>query len=162
MRNKSTLRRTTLLSLLGLSTSTSAQTTTTSSSWGQPLTVDNDASPSPSTENLIPAPTTSSWGQPFTVANSAVSTPSSSLPTSAAPAPSIIVDVSSPSVSTSDATVISGIQSVVSRDSSFDASVGLTTTAGAQSTGAAVAVVGGYKNMGYAGVIAGAAGVLFV
>lgn len=171
---KSSLRKTTLLSLLGVS---SAQT----SSWGEPFTVEPTATTS--TDNLLPsASPTPTWGDAFSVDNSAVITPSSSLPTSDAGAPSLAVDTSSPipsNVVTSDVTVISGIQSVVaSRSASFDTNASTQSvtgtssaestqsttssgTAAVEATGAAVPVRG-FKKMGLAGAIAGAAGVMFV
>jgi len=168
---KSSLRKTTLLSLLGISTATTQ-------SWGEPFAVKPAAETS--TENLLPsASPTPSWGDAFTVDNS-VSTPASSLPTSLAGAPSLAVDTASPVPSntvTEDVTVITGIQSAVgSRTASFDASSqsvtgtrsGGSSTQSAtgasglvEATGAAVPV-GGFKKMGFAGAMAGAAGVLFV
>ncbi|KAG9188495.1 hypothetical protein G6011_02418 [Alternaria panax] len=172
---KSYLRRTTLLSLLGIS---SAQT----SSWGEPFAVEPAATTS--TDNLLSSVSpTSTWGDAFSVDNSAVVTPSSSLPTSDAAAPSLAVDTSSlgPSdVEPSDVTVISGIQSVVaSRSANFGASATGTGTrtgtgsaqstesatssgsAASEATGAA-ASARGFKKMGLAGAIAGAAGVMFM
>jgi hypothetical protein len=128
---KSSLRRTTLLSLIGLSPRfTTAQATT-------------------STDNLIPRQDTTSWGEAFTVENSAVSTPDSSLPTSEQAAPTVITG--SNGASASDVTVVTGIQS-------------LTTTAGAATTQSEAGAEGksGFRKMGFAGVVAGAAGVLFV
>ncbi|KAH6878796.1 hypothetical protein BKA58DRAFT_103172 [Alternaria rosae] len=169
---KSSLRKTTLLSLLGIS---SAAT----SSWGEPFVVEPIAATS--TENLLPSTSpTPTWGDAFTVENSAASTPASSLPTSEAGAPSLAVDTASPIPSnlvTEDVTVITGIQSAVgSRTASFDPSSQSVTGTGSlgsstesatgasglvEATGAAVPVRG-FKKMGFAGAMAGAAGVLFV
>ncbi|KAH7372320.1 hypothetical protein BKA66DRAFT_468691 [Pyrenochaeta sp. MPI-SDFR-AT-0127] len=140
----SSLRKTTLLSLLGLSSSQSV-------TWGEPFTVENSATAAASTEALLPTP-------------------------SQRPGPSLEVATSPPSIS--DASVISGIQSVVSRDSTFSVSLASTSQSGGtvstpisgtgarsttgaspQSTGAAAPA---YKKMGVAGVLAGAAGVLLV
>ncbi|KAF1842694.1 uncharacterized protein K460DRAFT_367654 [Cucurbitaria berberidis CBS 394.84] len=163
---KSTLRKTTLLSLIGLS---SQQSTVT---WGEPFTVDIStpaAASTASTENLLP------------------SSSQHLLTHSIAPSATL------PSLSVSDSTVISNIQSAVSRDSTFStgsatspssgstvstsvSQSGTTTStpttqstrtvtsgsgtgAGAQSTGVAAPV---YRRMGVAGALAGAAGVLFV
>lgn len=164
---KSSLRKTTLLSLLGIS---SAQT----SSWGEPFAVDPAATTSSSsTDNLIPpASSTPTWGDAFSVDNSAVVTPTSSLPTSDATAPSLAVDTASPvplNPATSDVTVISGIQSVVaSRSASFDTSASTQSATGTSSGSAAAEATGaaaparGFKKMGLAGAIAGAAGVMFM
>ncbi|KAF2850647.1 hypothetical protein T440DRAFT_449810 [Plenodomus tracheiphilus IPT5] len=111
---------------------------------------------------------TSSWGEPFVVDNSALSTPTSSnnlMPITAtrsgldlATSPPTIPSVS-PSVS--GGTVISGIQSVLSK-ASFDPSGSDTrSSAGVQSTAAAKGI-GGLRKMGFAGALAGAAGVLLV
>jgi hypothetical protein len=170
------LRKTTLLSLIGLST---AQT----SSWAEAFTVGGPSS----TDNLLAEPTTS-WGQDqaFTVDNTEVSTPASSLPTSEGMSPSLAVDTAAPTVApggpvvvtseTGDATtsVISGIPSVISNTASFQTGSvttmtgNLTRTIGAPSgtqvveaTGGA-APVKGLKKMGFAGALAGAAGVMFV
>ena len=141
---------------------------------------------SPPSEKQLSFPSSASptptWGDAFSVDNSAVITPSSSLPTSDAAAPSLAVDTSSPipsNVVTSDVTVISGIQSVVaSRSASFDTNASTQSvtgtssaestqsatssgTAAVEATGAAVPVRG-FKKMGLAGAIAGAAGVMFV
>jgi hypothetical protein len=171
---KSSLRKTTLLSLLGIS---SAAT----SSWGEPFAVDPVATTS--TENLLSsASPTSSWGDAFTVDNSAVSTPATSLSTSEAGAPSLAVDTASPvppNTATADVTVVTGIQSAIgSRSRSFDASAGTqsvtgtdsagsgtqsatSTTALVEATGAAVPGRG-FKKMGFAGAFAGAAGVILM
>jgi hypothetical protein len=175
---KSNLRKTTLLSLIGLST---AQT----SSWAEAFTVDGSSS----TENLLSA--SASWGQAFTVDNTEVSTPASSLPTSDGMSPSLVVDTAAgayatgvetapgPVVVTSEigdgtTSVITGIQSVVSGTKSFEMSATTTVVGGSgsktasasttevvEATGAAVPAKG-LKKMGFAGVLAGAAGVMFV
>jgi hypothetical protein len=173
---KSNLRKTTLLSLIGLST---AQT----SSWAEAFTVDGPSS----TENLLSA--SASWGQAFTVDNTEVSTPASSLPTSDGMSPSLVVDTAAgayatgvetapgPVVVTSEigdgtTSVITGIQSVVSGTKSFEMNATTTmvggngsksasTTEVVEATGAA-APVKGLKKMGFAGALAGAAGVMFV
>jgi hypothetical protein len=108
------LRTTTLLSLLGLSS-----TQSTSASWGEPFTVDNGATASQSQVTLLPSTTTS----------------------------------------------IHPIQSRVSGVSSFDvtssggSASSTRTSVGVQSTGGADM---GVRKMGFVGVLAGAAGVLFV
>jgi hypothetical protein len=141
---KSSLRQTTLLSLIGLSPRfTTAQASTTS------------------TDNLIPRQETTSWGEAFTVDNSAVITPSSSLPTSEGAAPSLM----------SDSSIAPGIQSGAGRSSRFDVSVTESASATGTGSGGAAAETQskgaaggneGFRKMGFVGVVAGAAGIMFV
>ncbi|KAF2035945.1 hypothetical protein EK21DRAFT_106782 [Setomelanomma holmii] len=116
-----------LLSLLGLTATTSAQT----SSWGQPFTVDNGAT---SQETLLPT---------------SVPAIQSRLP-------------SGSGVSVSLKTTLSGAASGSSAASGSRTGSATGSAAAVQSSGGAVEGVRVGRKMGYAGVLAGAAGVLFV
>jgi hypothetical protein len=142
----SSYRRTTLLSLLGLGT---AQST---SSWGQPFTVDNAATLSSSSKETLLASSSPASVSPL------VSQDASSLSASIRGPPPIQTGVtrdSSFAVSSTSSGIVSGTISGTRTGSTA-------TGAGVQSTGAAGQVQVGVKKMGVVGVMAGAAGVLFV
>ncbi|CAO2656627.1 Nn.00g054300.m01.CDS01 [Neocucurbitaria sp. VM-36] len=175
---KSTLRRTTLLSLIGLSTQQSTVT------WGEPFTVDNSltdtipaatAAPTESTEALL---SQASSPVPISQASSHALLTDSITPT---PSPSPTAPVLS--AASSDVTsVMSSMQSGVSLDSTFSVSLAspsgssgtastpvsqsvrtVSVSGGAtESTGGAAAAATGYRKMGVVGALAGAAGVLLV
>jgi hypothetical protein len=164
----SSLRRTTLLSILGLS---SAQST---SSWGEPFTVDNGATSSQ--ETLLPS---SAPAPPASVSTPLVSDAITSIASEGTtslsasirgPPPiqtgvprdsSFAANVSSSVVGSVSSGISSGTTSgSVTGTTSGSGRASSTGSAGSQSTGGAMPVQ--LKKMGVVGAMAGAAGVLFV
>lgn len=155
---KSTLRQTTLLSLLGLSTQQSV------SSWGEPFTVAPYSTPS----TLIPGntPTAASSQQSLLPSSNHRSGASSIHASSASPRSSTAASgspSSAPSASSQSPTSSFTVSLPQTTQSALTVSTPLSgrassTTVAVQSTGGAVPL----RKMGLAGVMAGAAGVLVI
>jgi hypothetical protein len=139
---KSSLRRTTLFSLIGLSS------TQSTSSWGQPFSVDNGATSSQ--VNLIPSSISPTSIHPIQSAVSGIASLDTASSTSLSGSHSGSSSPTGSRSSTSASTT--GSRSLTSASTTASSAIAV------QSTGAAV--VG--RQMGFAGVLAGAAGVLFV